>query len=552
MKLLPIEKHHRLDTALVAIFLFATTMLFFASANVRSSPLYSAPEATILVYAYSMPDDGWAPLTVHFSPYGSRTSSSGVTRYTWDLDGDGFYESDATQNNGYISHTYTNPGKYQVGLQVMDERGRYNTASTQVEVRHPASSSVDYWTVFDQNKVNRIELQFTQKNWNTLWQAPSKDTEVPASIILFGERFDQVGISMKGNGSLGGSGAKKPWKIDFNEYIEGQEFRNLSMLLLHNNFGDPSMLREQLAYDMLRFAGVPSGFVSYVEVWVDISDDDQPAGYWGVYSMVERPDSKFLASRFGSGNDSGNLYKADAWFEQGAADLAYYGPDISSYPMPRNRVAYRKMPDAAGHDYSDIINLCYTIDGVDYETPAAWASAVEEVLNVDGYLRYLAASFLHLNLDTYPYTGNNYYIYNNPGSGKFEWIAWDENSSWAVFGGDVNFPLYGHTESLGPLQDAPLFVHAFEVERYRQDYRAYMDLLVRHWFNADHIAAEAQRHQELVAPYLIQSTGDRAYYGDTALFNPQDFVSERQRIIQLTQQRSQFIWNALAQEESSK
>jgi hypothetical protein len=207
------------------------------------------------------------------------------------------------------------------------------------------------------------------------------------------------------------------------------------------------------------------------------------------------------------------------------------------------------MPEATGHDYSDIINLCYTIDGIEYESPEAWAKAVEEELNVDGYLRYLAATFLHLNLDTYPYTGNNYYIYNNPGSGKFEWIAWDENSSWGLFGGGISFPLYGSTESLGPLQYAPLFEKAFEVEAYRQDYRAYMDLLVRYWFNADHITAEADRHQELVAPYLIKSTGDRAYYGDTALFNPQDFINERQRIIQLTQQRSQFIWNALAQEE---
>ena len=552
MNLLPTENHQRLEFAAVVLFFLAAAILFAATTSVQSTRLKSNPEAAIKVFAYSMPDDGWAPLTIHFSPYGSTVPGGSIARYTWDLDGDGFYESDATQTHGYISHTYTNPGIYQVGLQVIDARGRYNTAATQVEVRHPASSSVDYWTVFNENKVNRIVMQFTQQNWNTLWQAPNKDTEVPASVTILGEHFKQVGISMKGNGSLGGSGEKKPWKIDFNEYIEGQEFRNLSMLLLHNNFGDPSMLREKLAYDMLRFAGVPSGFVAYVEVWIDISDDDQPAGYWGVYSMIERPDSKFLASRFGPGNNDGNLYKADAWFEQGAADLAYYGPDISAYPMPRDRVAYRKMPAADGHDYSDIINLCYTIDGVDYETPAAWSSAVEEVLNVDGYLRYLAATFLHLNFDTYPYTGNNYYIYNNPGSGKFEWIAWDENSSWSIFGGEADFPLYGTAESLGPLQYAPLFEKAFEVESYRQDYRAYMDLLVRHWFNAAHVAAEAENHQKLVAPYLIQSTGDRAFYGDTALFEPQDFVSEKQNIINLTQQRSQFIWNALAQEEISK
>jgi len=545
------ELYRRLELAGIAFFVLVSLLLALYSATSYQEQSGPVASPSISAYAYSMPDDGWAPLTVYLSPYGSKSNNPGsqIVRYEWDLDGDGFYEMDATDTQGYISYTFVKHRRYEISMRVTDEHNNYNTATTVVEVRHPNSSSVDYWTVFDDSQVQRIDLIFTKENWSRMWELPTSRTEVESDAMVFGEPYERIGVSMKGNMSLEGSGDKKSWKLDFNAYIEGQEYKNLSMLLLHNNFGDPSMLREKLASDMLQFAGVPDGFVSFVEVWIDIKDDDSPASFWGIYSMVERPDKKFLANRFGRDNDTGNLYKADASGEQGAADFAYYGEDIQSYPKPRGHIAYRKKPDIDNIDYSDIINLCYVIDGVKYSTPDEWAAAVEEVLNVDGFLRYLAASFLFLNLDTYPYTGNNFYIYNNPGTGKFEWIAWDENSSWGLFAGSETFPLYGQSETLGPLQYAPLYINVFKVGRYRQDYRAYMDLLVRYWFNTNHIYSESKRWHDLIEPYLVQGGGDKSYYGRTAWWTPESFDSEWQRIVTITQKRSEFIKNALAQEE---
>jgi spore coat protein CotH len=535
--------------SIAAFLLLIVIVSAIATTSGQPDPL-TREDPRIEVYAYAMPHQGWAPLTVAFSAYGSRGPNQRLTRYEWDLNGDGRFETDASGSRGYAQTTFFKPGTHTVSLRVTDDLGRSNLASTVVQVRHPASSNVDYWTLFDDSRVRRIDLIVSQANWDLMWVDPVDKREVPADAVIFGERVENVGLSMKGNASLDASGDKKPWKLDINAYEIGQEFQNLNMLLLHNNFADPSMLREKMGYDMLRFAGVPASLTAFVEVWIDIADDDLPAEYWGLYTMVERPDRKFLANRFGWGNDSGNLYKADAWFEQGAADLAYYGPDIQNYPMPRGRIAYRKMSNEEEADYSDIIGLCKVIDGVDYENPESFAAALEEVFDVDVFLRYMAATFLHLNLDTYPYTGNNYYLYHDPGSDKFVWIAWDLNSAWGHFGGGPDFPLYGAKESLGPLENAPLFRKVFEVEEYRRTYRAYMDLLVRFWFSDQQFRPRAKAWHDLLAPYVRQGTGDKMVYGQSAMFTPEAFDDGWVALADLTRVRSVFIRQALAQIES--
>lgn len=374
---------------------------------------------------------------------------------------------------------------------------------------------------------------------------PWKKRTVPADAIIFGEKVEEVGISPKGNSTIGFQ-AKIPLKLDLNAYYPEQEYKNLKMLLFHNNFGDSSLLREKMAYDMMQFAGVPASHTSFVEVWLDITDDQEPADYLGVYTMVERPDPKYLANRFGRENNRGNLYKADAWFEEGAADLAYYGENIDDYPKPRGELAYALMfNDSQKADYSDIIQLCYVIDGVEYESPEDFATALEEVFNVDTYLRYLAVIFLSLNFDQYPDTGNNYYIYHDPGSDRFEWIAWDMGNSWGHFGGNFDHPVFGTENSLGPLQYRPLFTKVFEVAEYRQTYLAYLDLLVRNYFNEELISKITLGWADQIRPHIQSGSGDKMFFGSSAISSLEQFDLAVQEIIELTANRADYVSGVL-------
>jgi spore coat protein CotH len=361
-------------------------------------------------------------------------------------------------------------------------------------------------------------------------------------VVVFGERLDDVGFRMRGQFSLRESGAKKPWKFNLDAYVEGQEYHNLKQLMFTNNVGDPSMLQEKLAYDMMRFAGVPASHVCFVEMWIDFSDDEQPPIFWGVYTMIERVDKKFLANRFGPDQRAGNLYKANHAL-RGPMDLIYYGPQIEDYPTQNGLYAYGKATNEEQADYDDVINLMYVIDGAEYDSPDDFAAALEQVLNVDGFLRYMAVVVTLGNWDSYPYTGNNYHLFHNAGTGKFEWIPWD-----LTWGGDPRHPLF---ELAGPglVERAPLYDRVFQVERYRKRYAGYVDLLARRWFTRDNVSALAFKYHNLIAPYVVQASGDKMYFGDSAAFPVEAFEDSWTEFGDFAGQRNDFILTTLAQEQ---
>jgi hypothetical protein len=338
------------------------------------------------------------------------------------------------------------------------------------------------------------------------------------------------------------SGEKKPWKIDTDYYIADQEYHNLKQLMFINNIGDASMMQEKLTYEMMQFAGLPASFVSYVELWIDISDDDLPAEYWGVYTMVERVDQKFIGNRFGADAKGGNLYKA-SHAQFGPMDLIYYGPTMSSYPSQNDGYAYSKVNNEEEADYSDVINLMYVIDGISYDTPEEWAAAAEEVINVDSFLRYMAVTDMLGNWDSYPYTGNNYYLFNNQITGRFEWIPWD-----LTWGGEVERPLF-QRDSMGMVERAPMYDKAFQVERYRVQYAAYIDLLTRYYFNKSQMTDRVRFLYQQISPLIDKSTGDKMYYGEDGWFTPEEFGNSVQHIITFTDQRNQYIRQILSTDE---
>jgi len=166
---------------------------------------------------------------------------------------------------------------------------------------------------------------------------------------------------------------------------------------------------------------------------------------------------------------------------------------------------------------------------------------------VDTFLRYLAVIFLNLNFDQYPDTGNNYYLYNNQGTGLFEWISWDMGNSWGQFGGSSSTPIFGTEQSMGPLEYRPLFTKVFEVERYRQTYMAYLDLLIRTWFNQENVEMQARTWQNMIKPYLSQGEGDLVYFGANAQYTIEDFDGGIQGIIDLTGERVDYVEQVLSQ-----
>jgi YD repeat-containing protein len=74
-----------------------------------------------------------APVT--FDGSGSSDPDGTVTKYEWDLDGSGTYET-STGATATTTMSYTTPGEYKVGLRVIDDKGGIATSSTTVVVQN--------------------------------------------------------------------------------------------------------------------------------------------------------------------------------------------------------------------------------------------------------------------------------------------------------------------------------------------------------------------------------------------------------------------------------
>jgi hypothetical protein len=252
---------------------------------------------------------------------------------------------------------------------------------------------------------------------------------VPCTVNFESRQWLHVGIRFKGQSSLMSSWFsgiyKLPFRLDFDEFeddypeIDNQRFYGFKKLGLVSNFLDNSLLREKLASDFFRDAGVPSARTAFYRLFIDHGEG---ATYFGLYTLVEIPHKPMLESQFsGSG---GNLYKPKG---QGATFSVY---DESSFDKETNKNEA---------DFSDIKAL-YDALHADRTDAQAWREGLEATFNVPGFIRWLAVNTVIQNWDTYGLMAQNYYLYNDPETGLINWIPWDNNmalSSDAVMHGSA-------------------------------------------------------------------------------------------------------------------
>jgi len=305
------------------------------------------------------------------------------------------------------------------------------------EETHGNSVDPNYSIVFSQSEVKRIDITIDPDDWNDILAdlasmphggpgQPMGTTFdpiwVPCDFFFDGKQWYKVGIRVKGNSSLQStymSGIRKfSFKLDFDEFedtypaIKNQRFYGFKQLNLNNNFDDKSELREKVTADLFREFGVPSAHTSFYELSINFNGESQ---YFGLYTLVEEVDNTVIKTQFIS-ND-GNLYKP----ENRGATFAY-----GSF----NTTDFYKKTNEDFSDWSDVENLYTAIHNPDRTTnPEEWRSQLESILDMEQYLKWLAANTVIQNWDTYGRMTHNYYLYNDPLSQKFVWIPWDNNEA---------------------------------------------------------------------------------------------------------------------------
>ena len=210
---------------------------------------------------------------------------------------------------------------------------------------------------------------------------------VPCQIDFEGSTWWHVGIRYKGQSSLmttwqSGIG-KLPLRLNFDKFeddypeIDNQRFYGFDELSLTSNWSDDSLLREKVAHDIFRAAGVPAPHTAFYRVYVDFGEGPI---YFGLYTMTEIPDGPMLEAQFG--DDSGNLYKpTSSWVVFAEED-------------------FDKESNSDEADYTDVQSAIAALHA-DRSDVVSWRAALEETMNVDEFLHWLAINTVIQNWDTY-------------------------------------------------------------------------------------------------------------------------------------------------------
>ena len=272
-----------------------------------------------------------------------------------------------------------------------------------------AGSEPDYAFVFDPTVVRTVHLIFTAADWDALQEDWGQD--VPVTVEVEGEVYPDVAVHYKGNVSLDYAGEKKSFKLDFDDFVDGQRFHGLERLNLHNGFKDPTLMRETLSYELHAAAGDLASRTSYARVALTVPGlyDEE---YFGLYVNVEAVDRRYVRDRLG--DDTGTLYEG--------GDFRWYGPDWQEYvPDP-----YEPKTNQGSTDHAALLRFLEVLDGTPTDQLGA---ALEEVFDVERFLGWLAANTLLSNMDGVPGGGGNCFVYHDVGQDRMVLIPWDMNEA---------------------------------------------------------------------------------------------------------------------------
>ncbi|MFN5620110.1 MAG: CotH kinase family protein [Flavobacteriales bacterium] len=342
---------------------------------------------------------------------------------------------------------------------------------------------------YDVETIQQIELFFAADNWDYQLDTAklgADDYTLADSVRINGTTYAFPGVKYKGNSSYDSTFAKNPLHISLDEFVE-QDYQGHSSIKLSNAYADPSMVREVLAYEILRnYMHAPQS--NFAQVYVN-------GNYLGLYSNDQHVGKNFCEDHFQSAD--GVLIKGNPIVTPGPttkSNLKYIDGDSTSY------MNYYELKSDWG--WNELVELCDVLSN----NP----TAIADYVDVDRMLWMLAFNSVMVNLDSYSGVfAQNYYLYQDT-TGRFNPVVWDLNM---CFGG---FPFLGSGNSsmgsldISQLQAMPIVVHGNDSywplikalmndPMYRRMYLAHVRTIASEMIASGNYEARANVMQQLIS-----------------------------------------------------
>lgn len=404
---------------------------------------------------------------------------------------------------------------------IVDVANVYDGMNTTPIEEDPMVSSVVYPT----DEVIEVNIVIDDVDYQNIINNATLEEYYECDITYNGYTLYNVGIRAKGNSSLRDvaeqNGDRFSFNIDLNLY-EDQDLFGIDKLILNNMFMDPTYMAEFLAYEALNSLDATASRTTYTAVSIN-------GEYFGLYLSVEHVSNEFLDTNLG--NSDSEFYKPD--IETGA-NLDYVSDTFNYTGLVDKNT---EEDEDSNNDY--IIELMSAIES---------GEEVDDIFNVEGFLKYLAVSTYTVNLDSYQGgMYHNYYLYNN--AGTFDWIAWDLNMA---FNG---FPMLNLSDSeavtflideptASAMSNYPLIDAIFSNEEYVELYHTYMQELLDNYFNPTIFEERVNEVYTLIEGYV--ETDPSSFYTYTEFTNAvYQESSQSYSLIQFVNERSENVQDQL-------
>lgn len=272
--------------------------------------------------------------------------------------------------------------------------------------------------LYDPSVLRTLFFQFENTDWEKeLMAFNNTDVEVPATLVVDGKTYKNVGIHFRGASSFFGvpEGLKHSINVALDFVDEKQTLLGYKTLNLLNSHEDPTLLRTVLYLQAAR-EYVPAPKANYVRVVMNGES-------WGIYPSAQQYNTTLVTEAF-------KMTGGARWKVPGSpgarGGLEYLGDDPAAYKRAFE-IKSKDDPKA----WADLVQLCKVLNTT---PPDQLEKALAPILDVDGALRFLAVDATLVNNDGYWTRASDYSIYQDP-KGIFHVFPHDANETFGPGGG---------------------------------------------------------------------------------------------------------------------
>lgn len=253
--------------------------------------------------------------------------------------------------------------------------------------------------IFVRGVIPSIEIEIPEAGLQVLraykWREVTEDNpreDVQATVREGDRIYTNVAVHLKGSyGSFRPIDSDKPaLTLNFDKFAKGQRFHGLQKLHLNNSVQDPSYISEIVSRELFAKAGIPVPRAGHLVVSVNGRRAQ-------LYVLVEGWNKQFLKRHFK--NTKGNLY------DGGAAKDIDRPIEVQSGDKPEDRSRLQ-----------DLLMACRETNAI------ARTQRLDEVLDTDQFVSFLAMELLTVHWDGYARNRNNYRIFHNLDTDRFVFL----------------------------------------------------------------------------------------------------------------------------------